>query len=696
MTDLKTGTVLSGRPGSGAHRVVALCGPYLSGKTSLLESLLYATGAIGRRGSTRAGTSVGDGSQEARKRNMGTEINIASAEYLGDHWTFLDVPGSIEFQHDSLAALAVCDAAVIVCEPSPERVIALSPLVKYIEDNRIPHIFFVNKIDSADGRVRDTLAALQTVSSRKLVLRQVPIRKPTSDGGEETIGYVDLVSERAYRYKSSGASDLIEMPAEILPRESEARREMLETLSEFDDTLLEQLIEDVAPEKSLIYRDLHDEFGADQISPVLIGAGDRENGVRRLLKALRHDTPFVDETATRRALPSNGPSSNSGAMAECFKVLHQAHAGKLSLCRVWSGALSEGQSLGGVRIGSLFRPFGQRLDKANEVTAGEIVALAKVDALSAGQSIAAAGIAPVDDFPPAEPAVFALALTAKNRNDEVKLTGALQKITEEDPSLSYEQRSETHELLIKGQGEMHLKVAVEKLAGRYNVAVETVPPRVAYRETIQGGSQQHARYKRQTGGHGQFADIKVEVKPLARGSGFRFVDKIVGGVVPRNFIPAVEEGLRDYLKEGPLGQPVVDLEVTLFDGQYHAVDSSEMSFKMASRIAMTEAMPKCRPVLLEPILKVTVAAPSDSTSRIQRLISGRRGQLLGYDARPGWPGWDEVSALMPEAEVADMIVEIRSVTQGVGTYRTEFDHLQELVGRTADRIVEETKKRAAA
>jgi elongation factor G len=324
------------------------------------------------------------------------------------------------------------------------------------------------------------------------------------------------------------------------------------------------------------------------------------------------------------------------------------------------------------------------------------VALAKFDALSTGQSISASGIGTSADFPGAPPAVFALSLSAKNRNDEVKLTGALHKIVEEDPSLSYEARAETHELLLKGQGEMHLKVAVEKLAGRYNVAVDTQSPRVAYRETIQGNATQHARYKRQTGGHGQFADIKIEIKPLPRGSGFRFVDKIVGGVVPRNFIPAVEEGIRDYLKEGPLGQPVVDLEVTLFDGQYHDVDSSEMSFKMAARIGMSEAMPKCRPVLLEPILKVTVAAPSDATSRIQRLISGRRGQLLGYDARAGWIGWDEVSALMPEAEVADMIVEIRSVTQGVGTYRTEFDHLQELAGRTADRIVEETKKRAAA
>ncbi len=691
MNDIKSEIIPGGRPGSGAHRVVALCGPYLSGKTSLLESLLFATGASGRRGATRAGTSIGDGAAEARKRGMGTEINVASVDYLGDQWTFLDVPGSIEFQHDAFAALAVSDAAVVVCEPSPERVVALTPLLKFIEDHHIPHVIFINKIDSAEVRVRDMLSALQSVSSRKLLLRQVPIRQAASDGSEETVGYVDLVSERAYRYKSSGASDLIEMPAEILPRESEARREMLETLSEFDDQLLEQLIEDIAPEKSLIYRDLHDEFGADQIAPVLLGAGDRENGVRRLLKALRHDTPFVAETAERRSLPSNGV-----AVTECFKVLHQAHAGKLSLCRVWSGTLAEGQSVGGQRIGTLLRPFGQRLDKIGEAKAGEIVALAKVDALSAGHSLSASGIAATEDFPKADTPVFALSLRAKNRNDEVKLSGALHKIVEEDPSLSYEARAETHELLLKGQGEMHLKVAVDKLAGRYNVAVDTETPRVAYRETIQGGMQQHARYKRQTGGHGQFADIKVEIKPLPRGSGFRFVDKIVGGVVPRNFIPAVEEGLVDYLKEGPLGQPVVDLEVTLFDGQYHSVDSSEMSFKMAARIAMSEAMPKCKPVLLEPILKVTVAAPNDATPRIQRLISGRRGQLLGYDAREGWNGWDEVSALMPEAEIADMIVEIRSVTQGVGTFHTEFDHLQELVGRTADRIVEETKKRAAA
>ena len=397
------------------------------------------------------------------------------------------------------------------------------------------------------------------------------------------------------------------MPAEILPREAEARREMLETLSEFDDTLLEQLIEDIAPEKSLIYRDLHDEFGADQIVPVLLGAGDRENGVRRLLKALRHDTPFVGRDRQAPRAVGQWRARWRSASRSCTRRMPASSRSAAS----GRAALSEGQTLGGQRIGAMFRPFGQRLDKIAEAKAGEIVALAKLDALSAGQTlIARPGIAPSADFPPAEPPVFALALAAKNRNDEVKLSGALHKIVEEDPSLAFEARGETHELLLKGQGEMHLKVAVDKLAGRYNVAVETAAPRVAYRETIQAGTQQHARYKRQTGGHGQFADIKVEIQPLPRGSGFRFVDKIVGGVVPRNFIPAVEEGL-DRLPEGGPARPAGgrSSRSRCSTASIHAVDSSEMSFKMAARIAMSEAMPKCRPVLLEPILKVTVAAP---------------------------------------------------------------------------------------
>ncbi len=563
--------------------------------------------------------------------------------------------------------------------------------MKFIEDRHIPHVIFVNKIDSAEVRVRDMLAALQSISSRKLVLRQVPIRQPAADGSEETVGYVDLVSERAYRYRSSGASDLIEMPAEILPREFEARREMLETLSEFDDQLLEQLIEDVAPEKSLIYRDLHDEFGADQIAPVLLGAGDRENGVRRLLKTLRHDTPTVAETAGRRTLPSDG-----AAMAECFKVLHQSHAGKLSLCRVWSGSLVEGQSVGGQRIGTLLRPFGQRLEKVGEVRAGEIVALAKVDALSAGQSLSGAGIAPVADFPVAEPPVFTLSLAARNRNDEVKLSGALHKIVEEDPSLSFEARGETHELLLKGQGEMHLKVAADKLAGRYNVAVETTQPRVAYRETIQAGAQQHARYKRQTGGHGQFADIKVEIGPLAawRGLPLRRQDRGRRGAAQLH--PGGRAGV-GRLPEGGSARPAGrrprshavrrpvscrrQLRDVVQDGGTHRHERGHAQVQAGAAGA-------------DPQGHGGSTGRSDAAHPAPDLGPPRPVAGLRHTRR--LERWDEVSALMPEAEIADMIVEIRSVTQGVGTFRTEFDHLQELAGRTAERIVEETRRRAAA
>ena len=607
MTDLKTETIIGGRPGSGAHRVVALCGPYLSGKTSLLESLLYATGAIGRRGSTRAGTSLGDGAVEARKRCMGTELNIASVDYLGDQWTFIDAPGSIEFQHDAFAALTVCDTAVVVCEPSPERVVALAPLLKFIEDRHIPHLFFINKIDSAEARVRDMLAALQTVSTRKLVLRQVPIRRPTNDGGEECIGYVDLVSERAYRYRSSGASDLIEMPAEILPREAEARREMLETLSEFDDALLEQLIEDVAPEKSLIYRDLHEEFGADQIAPVLLGAGDRENGVRRLLKALRHDAPVAAVTAKRRVAAEqrrrHGRMLQGPAPGACRQALalprlvgrgerrpeRRRPAHRQPVPAVRPAPRQDRHRQGGRNRG--LRQDRRPVVRPRAVGVGHRAGDRLPQARSRGVRAGAPGTQP-------QRRGQALGRAAEDRRG-----GSLALL----PGARRNARAAAARARAR---------CISRSRSTSSPAATTSPstprpPRVAYRETIQAGATQHARYKRQTGGHGQFADIKIEIRPLPRGAGFRFVDKIVGGVVPRNFIPAVEEGLIDYLKEGPLGQQVVDLEVALVDGQYHSVDSSEMSFKMAARIAMSEAMPKCKPVLLEPILKVTVAGPSD-------------------------------------------------------------------------------------
>jgi elongation factor G len=290
------------------------------------------------------------------------------------------------------------------------------------------------------------------------------------------------------------------------------------------------------------------------------------------------------------------------------------------------------------------------------------------------------------DVPASPQPVLSLAVVVKDRKDEVKLTSAVQKLVEEDPSLSLVQDAELHEIRLAGQGEMHLRVALAKLTNRFGVAVASAKPRVGYRETIRKPTTQRGRHKKQSGGHGQFGDVVVDIAPLPRGSGFVFTETITGGVVPRNYIPAVEAGVRDALAHGPLGFPVVDVAVTLKDGSYHSVDSSDQAFRLAGRLAMNEGLPHCQPVLLEPILKVEIATPSEATAKINAIISGRRGQILGFDSRPGWPGWDQVEAYIPESEIQDLIVEIRSATAGVGSFSARFDHMAELTGRLAEQV----------
>lgn len=668
-----------------APRCAALVGPYLSGKTTLLESLLFATGAISRKGSVEDGNCVGDSAPEARARKMSVEISAASTEFLGEAWTFLDCPGSVELAQEAQQALMAADAAVVVAEPEPAKALTLAPLLKFLDDHKIPHLLFVNKMDTAAHRVSEVLAALQAVSARPLLLRQVPIRTPDQSGIEQITGYVDLVSERAYQYKPGQPSDLVKMPETVLEREQTARRGLLESLADFDDVLLEELLEDAIPSREEIYQQLTKDLAADLIVPVFLGAAVRDFGVRRLLKALRHEVPGPMETARRLGVVAEAGDT----VAQVFKTYHQAHTGKLSLARVWAGQLQDGMTLSGHRVGGVSRMKGHETIKLAAAGAGEVVALGRMDQVETGALLSAGGKATMAMPWPAGPApLFSLAIETENRADEVKLTAALHKLTEEDAALTIEQNPAAHELILWGQGEIHLQIVLDRLKLKYNLPVKSHRPQVNYKETIRKGIAHHARFKRQTGGHGQFADIHVKLAPLPRGKGFEFHDEIVGGAVPRQYIPSVEEGIREYLAQGPLGFPVVDVAVTLTDGQYHSVDSSDMAFKTAARMAMTEAMPKCEPVLLEPIYAVTVTVPNEFTSRAQRLISGRRGQILGFDAKAGWPGWDEVSAYLPQSELHDLIIELRSLTLGVGSFAWKFDHLQELVGRLADKVVE--------
>jgi elongation factor G len=464
-----------------------------------------------------------------------------------------------------------------------------------------------------------------------------------------------------------------------------ARQVLLEAIADFDDNLLEKLLEDVVPATDEVYKQLSKDLREGLIVPVFLGAAEQDHGVRRLLKALRHETPGPDESAKRLGIEPTGE-----AVAQVFKTLHAAQAGKLSISRVWRGEVAEGDSLDGKRVGSVLKLTGSQQKKESKASLGDVVAFGRMDDVVTGDVLTPSGKAP-DGMAvwsaPLTP-VYSFAVEAQNRADEVKLTGALQRLHEEDPSLTYRQNMEVHQLLLEGQGEIHLKIAIEKLQSKFGVATRTEKPKVPYRETIKKSTSQHARFKRQTGGHGMFGDVHVDIKPLPRGAGFAFSDTVVGGNIPKQFIPAVETGAREFLEEGALGFPVVDVSVTLTDGQFHAVDSNEMSFKLAAREAMKEGLPKCAPVLLEPILKVEVDVPSDFTNKVHGLVSGRRGQILGFDAKEGWSGWDTVSVLMPQAEIHDLIIELRTATQGVATYRADFDHLQELSGRDADQVVQ--------
>ena len=673
-------------------RCIAILGPFASGKTSLLEEILARTGAIEKPGSVTARTSVGDSSPEARAHAMSVELNIAETTFMGESYTFLDCPGSVEFNYESEPVATAVDAAIVVAEPDEKKIPALQVVLHGLEERNIPHFLFLNKIDRASMSVRDALAMLQPASGTPLVLRQIPIWR---DG--IAVGFIDLALDRAFVYQEHKPSEVIDLEVGERARRDEARYTMLERLADHDDSLMEQLLEDIQPPRDAVFADLAAELRAGLIVPVLIGSAANGNGILRLLKALRHEAPNVEDTRKRLGVPDGG-----GPVVQIMKTIQTSHAGKLSLARVLAGRVEESMELQTPRgelakVSGMFRMVGQKASKRGAATAGETVALGKLESARTGDTLGAknAKVAPLAVLAAPQP-VLRKVVSPAERKDEVKLSSALARMVEEDPSLSVTHRQDTGETVLGGQGEMHLRVAIERLTQKFALKLETRRALVPYRETIRAAVTKRGRHKKQSGGHGQFGDVVLEVKPLPRGSGFVFSDTITGGVVPKNYIPAVEAGVREALNNGPLGGfPLVDIGVTLIDGSYHAVDSSDQAFKMAGILGMREALPEARPVLLEPILKVKIAVPSDATARANAIVSGRRGQLMGYDARPGWNGWDLVEALIPEAEIADLIIDLRSATAGVGTFTAEFDHLAEVTGRLADDVLAQAKQKAA-
>ncbi len=667
-------------------RCIALVGPQSSGKTTLLESMMLAAGAMSKKGRISNGTTVGDASPEARARQMSTQLTPARFSYLGDEWVALDCPGAVDLSQEARQGMMTADTVIVVTDPDADRMLALGPIFRFLDDHKIPHILFINKMDTTSGPVRDLLTSAQRQSARPLVLRHIPLVR-----GAKITGYVDLVAERAYHYELDKPSERI--PIDKFSDESvpDSRRELIEKLSDFDDALLEKLLEDIVPDKNEVYRQLTKDLQEDLIVPVLIGAAEHEHGVRRLMKLLRHEVPSAAKTAERLGIP------DVPLAAQIYKVDYAPHIGKLSLIRVWRGALKDGDTLAGVRISNMQDGAEPKLGKAkvHNVSAGNVVAVTKLEAGHAGSILTADGVVEPQTWPTGPTALYTVAVMAKDRKDDVKLGESLRKICEEDPSLSLQHVAETAEMLLRGQGDIQLQIALDRVKRKFDLVIDTRTPQVPYRETIRKAVIQHARHKRQSGGHGQFADIKVEINPLPRGQGFTFTDAIVGGVVPRNFIPGVEAGLRDNIAQGPLGFPVVDLNVKLFDGQYHSVDSSDQAFRTAARQALTEGLPQCEPVLLEPICEVNIYVPTEFTSKVQRAVTQHRAQILGFNAREGWDGWEVIQVNMPESEMQTLITEIRSISQGIGTFDHKFSHYQELIGRDAEKVTQQRKQALA-
>ncbi|MEM6547883.1 MAG: elongation factor G [Pseudomonadota bacterium] len=607
-----------------------------------------------------------------------TEMRIAAFSYLGERWYALDCPGSVEFLHEATAALSVADAAVICVSPDPTQAVLSAPYLQAVEAAGTPAILFVNRMDQAQGRLRDIVAALQDYARHPLILRQIPIRQ---DG--QVVGAVDLVSERAWKYREGGPSALIEIPEAVSDREHEARDALLEHLSEYDDWLLEEIIEDRAPADGPLYSICSRVLQENRVIPALIGSASHGNGIVRLMKALRHEAP---EVSVLRQRLSDETGAKDRLVAGCFHARHRRHVGKTVFLRAFEDGLKGASRLGGGVVGSLSDPTQERTVSIGALDPGEIAAAVKSDHLLSGRLCTEDTLVPAPAWSRATPPLVARIVTPAIDRDEVKLSAALTKLAEDDPGLLIGQDPETGAQRIETQGPLHMRATQEVLADVFGVKTEEHPVSSTYRETITRGADIHYRHRKQSGGAGQFADVKLTVSPNPRGAGFTFDETVKGGAVPRNYIPAVEHGARDATARGPLGFPVVDVGVTLTDGQHHSVDSSDMAFRIAGRMGVSDGLSKGVPVLLQPIYAVDFHVPSIFTGALVPIVSALKGHVLGYDQNPAAKGWDVFRALLPGGVLDDLVGTLRSATQGVGRFETRFDHYEEVYGREAEKI----------
>ncbi|MCL4674693.1 MAG: elongation factor G [Pararhodobacter sp.] len=639
-------------------RCISVLGPSQSGKSTLVRALAGLDGP-------------------PAQAELLDPLTLTPFRFLGEAWCALDLPGSAEFAAQASGALMASDAAVLVVGPDPEMAVLAAPWLRVIEASGTPCVIFINKIDSAEGRMRDTVAALQGFSNHTIVLRQIPIRADASAADPVTgpiTGAVDLISERAWQYREGRASALVELPSgAVAAREHEAREALLEHMSEYDDALLEDLIEDHEPAQGALFEIARRELAENVLTPAFLGAASHLNGVTRLMKALRHEVPDHATLSARLG----------GAQAVAFQATIRKHLGKVVAVRALDGPVAVGAQLGGGNIGGLTLPGG---GGAATLDAGEIALAVKADHLAAGRPLGAAEALEAPLWASAQAPMLARVLIPASERDEVRLSGALARLAETDASLSTGTEDETGLPRITVQGPQHLRRVLAQLEADFGLSVETRVPHPTWRETISGRAEVRHRHRKQSGGAGQFAEVALVLEARPRGDGFEFTETVKGGAVPRNYIPAVAEGARDAMARGPLGFPVVDVRVTLTDGKHHAVDSSDHAFRTAGRMAVREALAGAAPHLLQGIDRVDIHLPSGGSGALVSLVSGLKGQVLGFDRDPAQRGWDLFRTTLPSAAHDDLLSQLAAATQGTAWIESRFDHFEEIYGREADAI----------
>jgi elongation factor G len=673
-------------------RNVALVGHSGAGKTQLTSALLFDAGAVNRLGRVDDGTTTTDYDDEEIARKHTLSCSLAHVEWNRNKINIIDTPGMANFLSDARAALRVADAALVVVDAVAGVEVSTEKVWSAADEAGVPRLVVLNRLDRERASLDRSLESLRLVFGRTVIPIQLPI-------GEEKRfkGVVDLVTMKAWTFSGeNGKAAEVELPAEMASPAQAAREALIEMIAEADDALMEKFFDAGTLTQEELVGGLRRALAAGRIFPLLCTSGAANIGVQPLLDAI---VSFVPSPAEHGVLLADGtrlPAGEGGALAAfVWKTVADPFAGRITMFRVISGTLKSDTTVHNVtresteRLGHLLLLQGKTQVPVPEIRAGDIGAVAKLKETLTGDLLAdkprSIALPPIK-FP--EP-VISYAIEPKSRGDEEKISTSMHRLQEEDPSIGYLRDPQTKELLLAGQGQLHIEVTVAKLKRRFGVEVTLKPPRIPYRETITSATEAHGRHKKQTGGHGQFGDCKVKFEPLPRGAEFEFVDDIFGGSIPRQFVPAIEKGLQEARLRGFLaGYPMVDFRATVFDGSYHAVDSSEMSFKMAASLAFKDGMARARPTLLEPVMEVEVYAPSDYAGDLMGDLNSRRGRIGGMDTRGAST---IIRAKVPMSEMLTYEQHLTSATGGRGSYHMEFSHYEEVPQHLHGKIIAAAK-----